>query len=86
MKTVSAVFGGALLAAILVEQMINFMGKPIPWYLMVLIVLVALALLIYGLWPKRDYSKEIVGIITPEGHKSLEPSIFRRIIDWLRSH
>lgn len=84
----------ALLLGVVVEVMFSYLEKLVgidpKWHWLVLLVAAIVALLgmawaLLGL-SKKPESEESIGLITPEGVKSLEPSRFRRIIDWLKTH
>jgi len=60
---------------------------PLQYWLVIAITsIIALAMIVYGLKPRKDWSKERPGLITPEEYRSLEPNLFRRIIEWLRNN
>ncbi len=85
--------GFALILAGLVEIMLSlFVEDPtLRLIILIAILVVGIAMVIGGIiWKTRkSISDEVIGIIDggkEEGYKSLEPSIFKRIIEWLRNN
>ena len=74
--------------------MLDYLGVEDPTLrliILILVFIVGLAMVIYGiiLKTKKPLSDETVGMINggkEEGYKSLEPNIFRRIINWFRNN
>ncbi|MFC2000193.1 hypothetical protein ACFLXE_05500 [Chloroflexota bacterium] len=89
MKTISKDCGWAFLAAVAIGVILSIVGvEPMctHWWILILVVAIAITLIVLGHWPTRDYSKEDIGIITPEGYRRIKPNIFQRIVKWLREN
>lgn len=86
--------GFALILAGLMETMLEFLGVADPilrWIIIAVIFVVGIAMAVIGiiLKTKKRPWEETPGIIDggkEKGYRSLEPNVFRRIIDWLKTH
>ena len=82
--------GLAILLAVLVETMLEYLNIDPQWRPIILIIggLIGISLTILGLVrvSRKKPCEESIGVILPEGYKSLEPRILRRILRWLKEN
>ncbi|MEW6296104.1 MAG: hypothetical protein AB1467_07525, partial [Candidatus Diapherotrites archaeon] len=89
-KAIYAAFAIAVILAVMVEIMLEYLHVPEAWRPVVLTVagILGFAMLVHSLTllSRRRRDEERVGVILPSGFKSLELSIWRRIWRWLKEN
>lgn len=90
MKDIAIALGFASLLAGLAEVMLELFGvesATLRWLIIMAMIIGGAGLAIIGLILKtRKSSVDGVGIIMPDGYKSLDLNWFQKIIKWLREN